>query len=117
MSLLDPQHAPFAPPPTQKLAGITSLVLGLLAAIPLGSFLGAQVAAAGATSVSSTILWGTVAVSLRWIALIGGVPVALLAIAFGLAALVRNGRVGKGCGMAGFLFGGVVLVWLGIAVL
>lgn len=107
------QPAPFAPPQTSKLAGITSLAFGLIAAIPLGSFLGAQVAAASATSVSGTILWGTVVVTL---ALIGGIPVALSAIAFGLIALVRNGRIGKGCGMAGFLFGGVVLVWLTIAV-
>lgn len=110
------QPAPFAPPQTSKLAGITSLAFGLIAAIPLGSFLGAQVAAASATSVSGTILWGTVVVTLRTLALIGGIPVALSAIAFGLIALVRNGRIGKGCGMAGFLFGGVVLVWLTIAV-
>ena len=41
---------------------------------------------------------------------------ALLAIALGFVALVRNGRIGKGCGLAGLLLGGAVLVWLAIAV-
>jgi hypothetical protein len=30
--------------------------------------------------------------------------------------MVRNARIGKGCGLAGLLLGGVVLVWIAIAV-
>jgi membrane-associated protease RseP (regulator of RpoE activity) len=111
-----PSPAPLTRPNTRKVAGIASLSLGVLAAIPLGSFLGAQVAAASVTSVQQTLLWGTAVVTIGTVALIGGIPVALLAIAFGFTALVRNGRVGKGCGLSGFLLGAVVLVWLAIAV-
>jgi hypothetical protein len=42
--------------------------------------------------------------------------VALLAIVLGVVALVRNGRIGKGCGLAGLLLGGAVMVWVAIAV-
>ena len=111
-----PTPAPLTRPNTRKVAGIASLSFGVLAAIPLGSFFGAQVAAASVTSVQQTLLWGTAVVTLGMVALIGGAPAALRAILFGLIALVRNGRIGKGCGLSGFLLGGVVLVWLAIAV-
>jgi hypothetical protein len=106
----------FGRPNTRKFAGIASLAFGILSAIPLGSFFGAQVAAASVTSVAQTVLWGTAVVTIGMIAIFGGVPGSLLAIAFGLGALVRNGRIGKGCGLAGFLLGGVVLVWVAIGV-
>jgi hypothetical protein len=111
-----PSAPPLGRPNTRKFAGIASLSFGVLAAIPLGSFFGAQVAAASVDSVQQTLLWGTAVVTLGMVALVGGAPAALLAIVFGLAALVRNGRVGKGCGLSGFLLGAVVLVWLAIAV-
>ena len=116
MSYPAPTPPPLTRPNTRKVAGITSLSLGILAAIPLGSFFGAQVAAASVTSVQQTLLWGTAVVTLGMVALVAGAPAALLAIAFGFAALVRNGRIGKGCGLSGFLLGAVVLVWLAIAV-
>jgi hypothetical protein len=97
-------------------AGITSLVLGILAAIPLGLFLGAQVGLADTSSVEEVLAWGNLVVTFGTLAIYGGIPAALLAMAVGLVALVRNGRIGKGCGLAGLLLGSVVLVWLAIAV-
>ena len=103
-----------APPRTA--AGIASLVLGILASIPLGLFLGAQVGLADTNTVEEVLTWGNLVVTFGTLAIYGGIPAALLAIAVGLIALVRNGRIGKGCGLAGLLLGGVVLVWLAIAV-
>jgi hypothetical protein len=97
-------------------AGVLSLVFGILTAIPLGLFLGAQVVLADTRTVDDNLAWGTAVVTFGTIAIYGGTPAALLAIGLGLVALVRNGRIGKGCGLAGFLLGGVVLVWLAIAV-
>jgi hypothetical protein len=97
-------------------AGIISLALGIIAAIPLGLFLGAEVGLADTNTVDENLAWGTAAVTLGKVAIYGGTPAALLAIGLGLLALVRNGRVGKGCGLAGLLLGGVVLVWLAISV-
>jgi hypothetical protein len=110
--------APAAPPsaPPRTAAGIASLTLGILAAIPLGLFLFAQVGLADTSSVDETLAWGNLVVTFGALALYGSVPAALLAITAGLIALVRNGRIGKGCGLAGLLLGGVVLVWLAIAV-
>ena len=110
--------APVAPPasPPRTAAGIASLTLGILAAIPLGLFLGAQVGLADTTTVEENLAWGNLVVTFGTLAIYGGIPAALLAIAVGLIALVRNGRIGKGCGLAGLLLGGVVLVWLAIAV-
>ena len=110
--------APAAPPstPPRTAAGIASLTLGILAAIPLGLFLFAQVGLADTSSVDETLAWGNLVVTFGALALYGSVPAALLAITVGLIALVRNGRIGKGCGLAGLLLGGVVLVWLAIAV-
>jgi hypothetical protein len=109
---------PIAPPssPPRTAAGIASLTLGILAAIPLGLFLGAQVGLADTTTVADNLAWGNLVVTFGTLAIYGGTPAALLAIAVGLIALVRNGRIGKGCGLAGLLLGGVVLVWLAIAV-
>lgn len=104
-------------PPSRMLAGITSLAFGVLAAIPLGLFLGAEVGLADTSSVEANLAWGTAVVTLGAVAVYGGVPAALLAIFLGLVALVRNARVGKGCGLAGLLLGGVVLVWVALAVL
>jgi hypothetical protein len=97
-------------------AGITSLTLGILASIPLGLFLGAQVGLADTNTVEEVLAWGNLVVTFGTLAIYGSIPAALLAIAVGLIALVRNGRIGKGCGLAGLLLGGVVLVWLAIAV-
>lgn len=97
-------------------AGIISLALGIIAAIPLGLFLGAEVGLADTNTVAENLAWGTAVVTLGTVAIYGGTPAALLAIGVGLIALVRNGRIGKGCGLAGLLLGGVVLVWLAIAV-
>jgi hypothetical protein len=97
-------------------AGIASLVLGILASIPLGLFLGAQVGLADTSTVDEVLAWGNLVVTFGTLAIYGSIPAALLAIGVGLIALVRNGRVGKGCGLAGLLLGGVVLVWLAIAV-
>lgn len=98
------------------MAGLASLAFGLLAAVSLGSYLGTQVAAASASTVAMITLWGTAVRSLGTMVLIGGAPAGLVAMAFGVVALVRNGRIGKGCGLAGFLLGGVALVWIAIAV-
>lgn len=106
-----------AVPPSRKLAGITSLAFGILAGIPLGLFLGAEVGLADTSSVDENLAWGTAVVTLGALAIYGGVPAALMAIFLGLVALVRNARVGKGCGLAGLLLGGVVLVWVALAVL
>lgn len=105
-----------APPPPRTAAGITSLTLGILAAIPLGLFLAAQVGLADTRTVDENLAWGNLVVTFGTLAIYGGIPAALLAIGMGLIALVRNGRIGKGCGLAGLLLGGVVLVWLAIAV-
>jgi hypothetical protein len=102
--------------PSRMLAGITSLVFGILAAIPLGLFLGAEVGLADTSSVEANLAWGNAVVTLGTIAIYGGVPAALLAIFLGLLALVRNARIGKGSGLAGLLLGGVVLVWVALAV-
>lgn len=102
--------------PSRKLAGVVSLVLGILASTPLGLFLGAQVGLADTSTVEENLALGTIVVTLGAVAIYGGTPAALLAIGVGLVALVRNGRIGKGCGLAGLLLGGVVLVWIAIAV-
>jgi len=102
--------------PNRTAAGVTSLTLGILAAIPLGLFLGAQVGLADTSTVEENLAWGNLVGTFGTLAIYGGIPAALLAIAVGLFALVRNGRIGKGCGLAGLLLGGVVLVWLAIAV-
>jgi hypothetical protein len=109
---------PVAPPasPPRTAAGIASLTLGILSTIPLGLFLGAQVGLADTTTVEDNLAWGNLVVTFGTLAIYGGIPAALLAIGVGLIALVRNGRIGKGCGLAGLLLGGVVLVWLAIAV-
>ena len=103
-------------PPGRKVAGVTSLVFGILSSIPLGLFFGAQVGLADTRTVDDNLAWGYAVVTLGAVAIYGGVPAALLAIFLGLVALVRNGRIGKGCGMTGVLLGGVVLVWIAIAV-
>lgn len=103
-------------PPGRKVAGVASLVFGILASIPLGLFLAAEVGLADTRTVDENLAWGTAVVTLGALAIYGGIPAALIAIAFGLVALVRNGRIGKGCGLAGVLLGGAVLVWLTIAV-
>jgi len=108
---------PISQAPPRIAAGVASLVFGILASIPLGLFLGAQVGLADTRTVEENLAWGTAVVTFGLIALYGGAPVALLAIALGLVALVRNARIGKGCGLAGLLLGGAVLVWLVIAVL
>jgi hypothetical protein len=106
---------PAAVPP-RTAAGIASLTLGIFAAIPLGLFLGAQVGLADTRTVEETLTWGSLVGAFGSLAIYGGIPAALLAMLVGLVALVRNGRIGKGCGLAGLLLGGVVLVWLAIAV-
>jgi len=113
MTLLPPAHAI---PPSRKAAGVASLIVGILASIPLGLFLGAEVGLADTRTVDDNLAWGTVVVTLGAIAIYGGIPAALIAILFGLTALLRNGRIGKGCGLAGTLLGGTVLVWIAIAV-
>lgn len=104
-------------PPTRKFAGVMSVVFGVLSSIPLGLFLGAQVGLADTRTVDDNLAWGTAVVTLGALAIWGGIPAALLAILLGLVALVRNGRIGKGCGLAGVLLGGVVLVWIAITVM
>lgn len=110
--------SPIARPttPTPKAAGVASLVFGILATIPLGLFLGAEVGLADTRTVDENLAWGAAVVNLGALAIYGGVPAALLGILLGMLALVRNARVGKGCGLAGLLLGGVVLVWVAIAV-
>ena len=103
-------------PPGRKAAGVASLVFAILASIPLGLFLGAEVGLADTRTVDENLAWGSAVVTLGAVAIYGSVPAAVLAILFGLAALVRNARIGKGCGLAGVLLGGVVLVWVAIAV-
>ena len=103
-------------PPGRKAAGVASLVFAILASIPLGLFLGAEVGLADTRTVDENLAWGSAVVTLGAVAIYGSVPAAVLAITFGLLALVRNARVGKGCGLAGLLLGGVVLVWVAIAV-
>jgi hypothetical protein len=107
---------PIAQAPPRIAAGIASLAFGILASVPLGLFLGAQVGLADTRTVEDNLAWGTAVVTFGVIAIYGGTPAALLAIGIGLVALVRNGRIGKGCGLAGLLLGGAVLVWLAIAV-
>jgi hypothetical protein len=102
--------------PPRIAAGVASLVVGILASIPLGLFLAAQVGLADTRTVEENLAWGTAVVTFGLVALYGGTPAALLAIGLGLVALVRNGRIGKGCGLAGVLIGGAVLVWHVIAV-
>lgn len=106
-----------AVPPTRKLAGVASLIFGILAATPLGLFLAAEVGLAESHTVEENLAWGTAAIMIGTVAIYGGTLAALLAIGVGFVALVRNGRIGKGCGLAGMLLGGVVLVWLALAVL
>jgi hypothetical protein len=113
---VSPTPTAHASAPPRTAAGITSLTLGILAAIPLGLFLGAQVGLADTSTVDENLAWGNLVVTFGSLAIYGSIPAALLAIAVGLLALVRNGRIGKGCGLAGLLLGGVVLVWLAIAV-
>jgi hypothetical protein len=105
-----------AAPPTRTVAGVLSLVLGILATVPLGLFLGAQVGLADTTTVEENLAWGMAVVTLGALAIYGGTPTALLGIGLGLVALVRNGRIGKGCGLTGLLLGSVTLVWVAIAV-
>jgi hypothetical protein len=105
-----------AAPRGRKLAGVTSLVFGILASLPLGLFLAAEVGLADTRTVDDNLAWGTAVVTLGALSLWGGVPAALIAIFVGFAALVRNGRIGKGCGLSGLLLGGAVLVWIAIAV-
>lgn len=102
--------------PSRKAAGVTSLAFAILAAIPLALFLGAEVGLADTRTVDENLAWGSAVVTLGAVAIYGSVPAAVLAILFGLVAMVRNARVGKGCGLAGLLLGGVVLVWVAIAV-
>src|SRR5689334_10512431 len=103
-------------PPGRKSAGMASLTFGILASIPLALFLGAEVGLADTRSVDENLAWGTAVVTFGALAMWGGIPAALLAMLFGFVALVRNGRIGKGCGLAGLLLGGAVLIWLAIAV-
>jgi hypothetical protein len=102
--------------PTRKAAGVASLAFGILASIPLGLFLAAEVGLADTRTVDDNLAWGSIVVTLGAVAIYGSVPAAVLAILTGLVALVRNARIGKGCGLAGLLLGGVVLVWIAIAV-
>jgi len=114
---LSSPHPIAHPTPTSRMAaGVTSLVFGILGTIPLGLFLGAEVGLADTRTVEDNLAWGYAVVTLGAVAIYGGVPAALLAMLTGLLALVRNTRIGKGCGLAGFLLGGVVLVWVAIAV-
>ncbi|MEO8095168.1 MAG: hypothetical protein ABI632_09555 [Pseudolysinimonas sp.] len=103
-------------PPGRKVAGVASLVFGILASIPLGLFLAAEVGLADTRTVDANLAWGSAVVALGAVAIYGGIPAALVAIMLGLVALVRNARIGKGCGLAGLLLGGAALVWLAIAV-
>lgn len=104
--------------PTSRIgAGVTSLVFGILASVPLGLFLGAEVGLADSRTVEDNLAWGTIVVTLGALAIYGGIPAALLAILIGFVALVRNTRIGKGCGLAGLLLGGATLVWVAIAVM
>jgi len=113
---MTPNPAARAQPPVRMAAGVAGLVFAILAAIPLGLFLGAEVGLADTRTVDENLAWGSAVVTLGAVAIYGGVPAAVLAILFGLLALVRNARIGKGCGLAGVLLGGVVLVWVAIAV-
>ena len=113
---MTPLPAAHAIPPGRKVAGVASLVFGILASIPLGLFLAAEVGLADTRTVDENLAWGTIVVTLGAVAIYGGIPVALIAILLGFVALVRNGRIGKGCGLAGLLLGGTVLVWIAIAV-
>jgi hypothetical protein len=105
-----------ATPTSRTAAGVTSLTFGILASVPLGLFLAAEVGLADTRTVEENLAWGTAVVTLGAVAIYGGVPAALLAMMFGFVALVRNTRIGKGCGLAGLLLGGVTLVWVAIAV-
>lgn len=111
-----PNPLAHASPTSRTGAGVTSLVFGILASIPLGLFLGAEVGLADTRTVDENLAWGYAVVTLGAVAIYGGVPAALLAMLVGLVALVRNTRIGKGCGLAGVLLGSVVLVWVAIAV-
>jgi hypothetical protein len=111
-----PNPIAHATPPSRTAAGAASLVFGILASVPLGLFLGAEVGLADTRTVDENLAWGYAVVTLGAVAIYGGVPAALIAILVGLVALVRNTRIGKGCGLAGVLLGGVVLVWVAIAV-
>ncbi|HEV7740898.1 MAG TPA: hypothetical protein VGO65_00625 [Pseudolysinimonas sp.] len=108
--------AAHAIPPGRKVAGVASLIVGIVASVPLGLFLAAEVGLADTRTVDDNLTWGTIVVTMGAVAIYGGIPAALLAIGLGFVALVRNGRIGKGCGLAGLLLGGAVLVWLAIAV-
>jgi hypothetical protein len=103
-------------PPSRKAAGVASITFAILAAIPLALFLAAEVGLADTRTVDENLAWGSAVVTMGGVAIYGSVPAAVLAILFGLVAMVRNARIGKGCGLAGLLLGGVVLVWIAIAV-
>ena len=77
-------------PRGRKLAGVTSLVFGILASLPLGLFLAAEVGLADTRTVDDNLAWGTAVVTLGALSLWGGVPAALIAIFVGFAALVRG---------------------------
>ncbi|MEZ5189852.1 MAG: hypothetical protein R2717_02460 [Schumannella sp.] len=111
-----PETAPAPAHRSRTAAGFASLAFGLLASVPLGLFLGAEVGLADARTVADNLAWGAAVVTLGAIAIYGGVPAALIAVVVGVIALVRNTRVGKGCGLAGLLLGGVTIVWVAIAV-
>lgn len=113
MTALPPAHAI---PPGRKTAGVVSLAAGILASIPLALFLGAEVGLADTRTVEDNLAWGNAVVTLGAVAIYGGLPMALLAIVIGFVALVRNARIGKGCGLAGLLLGGSTIVWVAIAV-
>jgi hypothetical protein len=114
--MTSPSPVAHAAPGSRITAGVASLALGILASVPLGLFLGAEVGLADSRSVEANLAWGNAVVTLGALAIYGGIPVALLAILVGLIALMRNTRIGKGCGLAGLLLGGVTLVWIAIAV-
>jgi hypothetical protein len=113
---MTPSPLAHAQPPSRKAAGVVSLAFAILASIPLALFLGAEVGLADTRTVDENLAWGSADVTQGAVAIYGSVPAAVLAILFGLLAMVRNARIGKGCGLAGLLLGGVVLVWIAIAV-
>ena len=104
-------------PPTRKAAGVTSLVFGILASIPLGLFLGAEVGLADTRTVDENLAWGNAVVTLgRASRSTAASRPRCWRSSSGWSRWCATARVGKGCGLAGLLLGGVVLVWLAIAV-